>query len=125
MAEHNDLGAWGEDEAQKYLVDKGFQILERDWKFGKRDLDIIAMNEDNTVLVFVEVKTRRDDSRMEPEQAVDKKKIRNLAIAANAYVKANHVEQEIRFDIVSITGKISKIDRIEHIENAFNPMLAF
>lgn len=57
MAEHNELGKWGEDEAARFLQRKGFSILERDWRVGKRDLDIIALKEDGKLLVFVEVKT--------------------------------------------------------------------
>lgn len=46
MAEHNDLGKWGEDEAALYYEDRGYEILERDWKVGKRDIDLIALTED-------------------------------------------------------------------------------
>ena len=53
MATHNDLGHWGEDLAAEYLQDKGYIILERDWKSGHRDLDIIAL--DGDTVVFVEV----------------------------------------------------------------------
>ena len=55
MAEHNDLGKWGEDEAALYYEDRGYEILERDWKVGKRDIDLIALAEDKDTLVFVEV----------------------------------------------------------------------
>lgn len=58
MAAHNELGKWGEDMAAAYLQEKGYSILERDWKSGHHDLDIIAQ-EGNT-LVVVEVKTRRN-----------------------------------------------------------------
>ena len=69
MAEHNELGKWGEDEAARFLQRKGFTILERDWREGKRDLDIIALTEDGKLLVFVEVKTRRNDVYLQPEEA--------------------------------------------------------
>lgn len=71
MAEHNELGKWGEDEAARFLQRKGFTILERDWRVGKRDLDIIALKEDGKLLVFVEVKTRRNDVYLQPEEAVN------------------------------------------------------
>ena len=58
MAAHNDLGKWGEDLAADYLRDKGYVIIDRDWKSGHHDLDIVA-KEDET-LVIVEVKTRRN-----------------------------------------------------------------
>lgn len=123
MAEHNDLGKWGEDEAANFLERQGYVVLERDWKVGKRDLDIIALTESQETLVFVEVKTRQNDEMQEPEEAVDKLKIRNLAIAANAYVKLHDVQLDLRFDIISIVGKNSQVEQMEHIENAFNPLL--
>ena len=123
MAEHNDLGKWGEDEAARFLERKGYTILERDWKWGKRDLDIIAVTDDGVTVVFVEVKTRTDDLFQEPEEAVDKNKIKNLAVAANAYIKTQNVSQEVRFDIVVVVGKKACVERVEQIENAFNPLL--
>ncbi len=123
MAEHNELGKWGEDEAAHFLENKGYSILERDWKMGKRDLDIVAMSENHATLVFIEVKTRKNDEFQEPEEAVDTLKMRNLAIAANAYVKLMNIDTEIRFDIVSVIGGKGNIFRIEHIEDAFNPLL--
>ena len=123
MAEHNDLGKWGEDEAALYYEDRGYEILERDWKVGKRDIDLIALTEDKDTLVFVEVKTRQNDDLQEPEEAVDVKKMRNLAIAANAYVKLHGLDMDVRFDIISVIGKCSCVESIECFEDAFNPLL--
>ena len=105
MAEHNELGKWGEDEAALYLEDEGYVIIDRDWKIGKRDLDILALSPDGKTLAVVEVKTRSGDEYQQPEEAVDGRKMRNLAIAANAYVKEHQVEH------------------LEHLKDAFNPML--
>lgn len=123
MAEHNELGKDGENEAALYLKKKGYTILEQDWKFGKRDIDIIALNETGAILVFVEVKTRRNNEYTNPEDAVDRKKMVNIRICANAYVKAKNVPNELRFDIISIIGRGSQNMKIEHIEDAFNPLL--
>lgn len=123
MAEHNDLGKWGEDEAALYYEDRGYEILERDWKVGKRDIDLIALTEDKDMLVFVEVKTRQNNELQEPEEAVDVKKMRNLAIAANAYVKLRGLDMDVRFDIISVIGKCSCVESIECFEDAFNPLL--
>nr|WP_295440857.1 YraN family protein [uncultured Prevotella sp.] len=123
MAEHNDLGKWGEDEAALYYEDRGYEILERDWKVGKRDIDLIALTEDKDTLVFVEVKTRQNNNLQEPEEAVDVKKMRNLAIAANAYVKLHGLDMDVRFDIISVIGKCSCVESIECFEDAFNPLL--
>lgn len=123
MAEHNDFGRWGEDEAVRFLERKGYVILEKDWRVGKRDLDVIALTEDRSTIVFVEVKSRENNSFQEPEEAVDVQKMRNLAVAANAYIKQNGVSLDVRFDIISIVGKISQLESISHIEDAFNPLL--
>lgn len=123
MAEHNDLGKWGEDEAALYYEDRGYEILERDWKVGKRDIDLIALTEDKDTLVFVEVKTRQNNDLQEPEEAVDVKKMRNIAIAANAYVKLHGLDMDVRFDIISVIGKCSCVESIECFEDAFNPLL--
>ena len=123
MAEHNDLGKWGEDEAALYLEDEGYTIVERDWKIGRRDLDIIAFSPDGSILVIVEVKTRTDEEYQLPEEAVDPRKMRNLAIAANAYVKECNIDKELRFDIVSIVGCNRQVKSIQHLKDAFNPML--
>lgn len=123
MAEHNDFGKWGEDEAAHFLERKGYVILEKDWRLGKRDLDIIALTEDQSTIVFVEVKSRDNNAFQEPEEAVDVPKMRNLAIAANGYIKLNGISMDVRFDIISIVGKISCLESISHIEDAFNPLL--
>ena len=123
MAEHNDLGKWGEDEAALYYEDRGYEILERDWKVGKRDIDLIALTEGKDTLVFVEVKTRQNNDLQEPEEAVDVKKMRNLAIAANAYVKQMGIDADVRFDIITVVGMDSRHCDVIHTEDAFNPLL--
>lgn len=123
MAEHNDLGKWGEDEAALFLQDEGYVILERNWRLEHRDLDIVALTPDGETLVIVEVKTRTTADMQEPEQAVDKRKMRNLAVAANAYLKTCDVDKEVRFDIISIVGEARQVHHIEHLVDAFNPML--
>ena len=117
MAAHNELGKWGEDLAADYLQRKGYTIIERDWKSGKRDLDIIALDEDENVVVFVEVKTRRNRLFGDPEESVDYHKLQNLQQAISHYVKFKHIHQEIRFDIISIVGTVGTDPDIQHIQN--------
>lgn len=123
MARHNETGKWGEDIAVDYLRRQGYTLLERDWRSGHRDIDIIMRSPDGRTVVFVEVKTRTSAAIMRPEDAVDIKKIRNIAYAANNYVKMNNVVSELRFDIVSVVGENAGVARVEHIEGAFNPLL--
>ena len=126
MAEHNDFGKWGEDYAAEYLRKKGYIIMERDWTFGrsKRDIDIICKTSDMTTVVFVEVKARANDDVTSPEDAGDIRKMRHLMVAADEYVKSHDISEELRFDIVTIVGKRnSKQIKVNHIEDAFNPLL--
>lgn len=115
MAAHNELGKWGEDLAADYLQRKGYTIIERDWKSGRRDLDIVAKN--GNVIVFVEVKTRRNSLYGQPEEAVDYRKLQSLQQAINHYIKFRHISQEVRFDIISIVGTIGSEPDIQHIQN--------
>lgn len=115
MAIHNELGTWGETQAIRYLERKGYQIIGRDWKSGRRDIDIIALDDD--VVVFVEVKTRRNNMFGEPEEAVDYRKQQNLIQAINHFVKQNHIRQDIRFDILSVVGIPGNEPEIRHIKD--------
>ena len=119
MAEHNDLGKWGEDVALAYLLDQGYRLLDRNWHQGHRDLDLI-MQQDDT-LVIVEVRTRRNNLFMDPEQTVEALKMLSLSKAANAYIRLHRISLNIRFDIVAITGTPSSDFTINHIEDAFYP----
>ena len=123
MATHNDLGNWGEEMAVQHLREQGYTILDRDWRFGHRDLDIVARTPDGIVVVFVEVNTRTSDVVSSPHDAVDARKIKSLGAAANAYVKEFQIWDELRFDIISIIGDRSETALLEHVEDAFNPLL--
>lgn len=99
---NNELGTWGEEQAADFLIHKGYTILERDWKSGHRDIDIIATN--GQVVVFVEVKARRNRIFGEPEDAVDYMKMHNLRAAINHYVKFKNIRLDIRFDVITVVG---------------------
>ena len=114
MAAHNELGKWGEDCAADYLQRKGYTIVERDWKSGHRDIDIIAVDENRTV-VFVEVKTRRNRVFGEPEGSAHYRKMRNPQAAINHYVQYRRIDNEIRFDIITVVGTIGSEPEIDHL----------
>jgi putative endonuclease len=120
MSEHLDFGKQGEDMAAAYLKEKGFRIRDRNWRFGRNELDIIA--EKGDLLVFAEVKTRRLGSLMPPSAAVDKTKQSIIVRAADAYIQRYDLDVNARFDIISIeTDGTETI--VEHIEEAFYPPL--
>ena len=123
MAAHNELGKWGEQIAAEDLQKKGYWIMFRDWKVGHRDLDIIAKQ--NDVVVIVEVKTRRNNHFGDTEMTIDRQKIRNLCIASNAFIKRLRIDNEIRFDIIAITGTPEAGYTINHIEDALKPHLSW
>ena len=116
MAAHNELGKWGENLAASFLQRKGYTIIERDWKSGRRDIDIIARDEQGTV-VFVEVKTRRNRVFGEPEEAIDYRKMQSLQLAINHYLKYRRINGEVRFDIISIVSTIGTEPEINHIKD--------
>ena len=112
----HELGKKGEDLAVDYLVNKGYRILERNWRSGHKEIDIIALID--SVLAIVEVKTRKSSDYGEPDIAVGMMKQRMLAWAADAYVRYKNLEVDIRFDILSIVFT-DQGPEIEHIEDAF------
>ena len=118
MAQHNQLGKQGEQIARKMLEEKGYQILETNWRHDKDEIDIIAMDGDE--LVIVEVKTRSTDYFGNPEDAVDYRKEAFLVRATEAYLEEKELDCDSRFDIVSIILKDGKSD-IFHIQDAFYP----
>lgn len=122
IKQRNNLfrGQKGEDIAVRYLQQKGYRILHRNWHFGHKELDIVA--ELDQLLVVVEVKTRTDDYWQLPYEAVSLKKQRAIIEAADAYVSRFNIDREVRFDIVAVVLKGSDAT-VEHIEDAFYPIL--
>jgi len=114
-----DLGRVGEQLAANYLVDKGYIILEHNYHRGHLEIDLIAL--DNDELVIVEVKTRSDDEIMQPEDAVDHKKRLSLIRLANQYVMSNGRTENVRFDIVSVISNDDTTE-IRHLKDAYNVM---
>ena len=116
MAEHYELGKKGEQLAVNYLINKGYKIVERNWRFQKAEIDIIA-TKDKT-LISVEVKTRSTNDFGSPQDFVNKKKIKLMVSAMNEYILNKDLDIELRFDIVAITKDKSSFD-IQHFKDAF------
>ncbi len=113
---HNELGIWGEKFAAEYLLRNGYEILQRNWFFNKAEIDIIALKDNQ--LVIVEVKTRNSDFFGDPQEFVKPSKIKLLVKAANEYIISNDLDLETRFDVIAIL-KNAKQEELEHFENAF------
>ncbi len=117
MSAPYNLGKAGEEAAVEYLTRQGYVICDRNWRQHRLELDIVAAKDG--VLVFVEVKTRRNTEFREPYEAVDWKKIRHIVMAADAYIKQHDYDGDARFDIVTVVGKTAPFE-IQHIEDAFD-----
>lgn len=118
MALHNIIGRQGENIAASFLQQKGYSILERNWKRGDLEIDIVAKEADT--IVFVEVKTRSSDYYGKPEDAVDELRKRRLTSAANLYLNYRKLDNPYRFDIIGIILNPQQT-QINHIEEAFRP----
>lgn len=111
-------GKWGEDEAEKFLKNKGYRIVARNYRFKKTEIDIIVVKDN--VVVAVEVKTRTGVKVESPFFAISRQKQRNLILGINAYVQNFKQEVETRMDAISIV-KWDNTFNITHIEDAFPP----
>src|SRR5262245_24277567 len=116
--EKDELGKLGEQLAADHLASMGYAILRRNFVFDKAEVDIVA--EKNSRLVFVEVKTRRSDFLSEPEHTVSMKKQRQIIKAADAFIKANDLGNESRFDIITVRVN-GEQHMLDHLEDAFFP----
>ena len=122
MARHNELGKWGEQLAVDLLVTKGYAIVERNWRAGNLEVDIVAMKDNR--IVFVEVKTRSSEF-VDPLDAIDRRRVSRIVRAANSYVKAYNIPHEVQFDVIIIIGTpgSGNMPQVEHIPDAFLPPL--
>lgn len=118
MAQHNDFGALGETEAMFYLLDKGYHLLDRNWRHGHLEIDIVA--EWYGEIIFVEVKTRSDEHFAPAIDAVDKAKKLHLISAAKAYLSEHRLNgHAYAYDIITVVGK-ERPFRISHIQYAYS-----
>ena len=114
------FGEEGENIAADLLSQKGYEIIKRNYRFGKGEIDIIAEDKEKDCLVFVEVKARRNLEYGEPEYAITKSKIRQLKKIAAAYLSENEIEdKDCRFDVVAILFQGKRKPIINHYEEAF------
>ena len=122
MAEHNIIGQIGEELAAKIMREKGFRVVDMNWKFGHLEMDVIAVSRKE--IAFVEVKTRTTPyGGKRPEEFVDELKRRRMAAAANAYIKFHKIELTPRFDIIGITmdATTHEVKEVTHLEDVFLP----
>ena len=116
MAQHNELGEKGEELAVEFLLKKGYTILERNYRFDKAEVDVIAKIKDTLAIIEVKARSTRDFG--DPQDFVKPKQIQNLVKAVDAYINENDLDLDVRFDIVAIVQQ-GQVFNIEHLEDAF------
>jgi len=113
---HYKRGMAGEEAAVSYLITGGYEIIARNYRYRRAEIDILALG-DNT-LVVVEVKTRSAFFYERLSECISRAKIRRLVMAADHFIRERRLEVEVRFDIVQVEGKTGAY-RITHIKDAF------
>jgi putative endonuclease len=112
-----DKGTIGENVAATYLLQNGYTILYRNWRFKHWEIDIIASKENK--LHFVEVKTRTSKKFGNPEEGVNEKKMSSLKKGAEEYLFQNQQWGFIQFDVIAVTLKKEIVEEIFLIEDVF------
>ena len=111
-----DIGYEGEDAASAFLMEQGYTILDRNYRYRKAEIDILAWQ--GSILAVVEVKTRTGGFYEALTDSIPKSKINRLVIASHHYVRERGLTLEVRFDIIQIIRESSRLHLI-HLEDAF------
>lgn len=114
-----ETGKIGEKLALEYLLQRGYVLLEKNWRDGRREIDLIMQGEDG--LHVVEVRTRHVPYSISPEESVGCAKRRRIVAAAGAYVRKARMDADVRFDVVSVVFGLDGKYTIEYIPDAFIP----
>ncbi|RYD51282.1 MAG: endonuclease [Sphingobacteriales bacterium] len=118
MSKHNETGALGETLAAEILAGKGYQVHFRNWRSGKKEVDLIASFDNQWI--FVEVKTRQGTAFGFPEDFVDARKKAHLRSAAEAFLWDHTQFPTLRYDIISIIlNPVTGAYEWTHFEDAF------
>ncbi|MBG6141159.1 YraN family protein [Longispora fulva] len=118
MAAKDAVGRYGERVAARFLVDAGMAVLDRNWRCGEGEIDIIAR--DGDALVICEVKTRRGDSHGSPAEAVTAAKVAQVRRLAKYWLAHSGLSTvEVRFDVVCVRPRRSGPATVEHLRGAF------
>lgn len=114
------LGRWGEELAAQYLMDRGYRIIDVNWRCRFGEIDLIAKKEN--YLCFVEVKLRKNDKMASAMEFVDTRKQNKLRTTAQLYLSIHPTREQPRFDVIEVyapRGLQTERPIIRHIPNAF------
>ena len=115
---HCKTGRNAEQLAARFLRARGYCILKTNWRWGKKELDIVATH--GGVLIVVEVKSMVDNQVNHPYEVVDQRKQRNLVRAAEGFIRVFNSRIPTRFDVIAVIYHGGQVE-IEHIKDAFRP----
>lgn len=120
MSNNHKTGKIGELAAVEYLQNKGYSILERNWRFHRAEIDIIA--ECDELLVFIEVKSKKSDRHGKPEHTVTRAQQKLILLAASGYMSRHNYEWAVQFDVIGVLiDHHDNVLRLTHHEDAFFP----
>lgn len=120
MRTTREIGEIAEGLAQQHLIGLGYKIKDVNWHYGHLELDIIA--QDGNELVVVEVKARSGIGYEHPSEAVTNSKIKRIVEAADAYIIEKDIDIETRFDVITVIF-IKEGHELEHFKEAFYPTM--
>ena len=114
-------GDKGEELAVEFLESEGYSIINRNYRYGKGEIDIIAKDPEQEGLVFVEVKSRKSLEYGAPENAITRNKIKQLKRIAELYLYEKEINEILcRFDVITVMMLPNQKPQIEHFINAFD-----
>jgi putative endonuclease len=119
MTDNKKLGGRGENLAAKYFQDQGYQLIARNCRVGRREIDLIACRDEE--LVFIEVKTRIETPGSRQENPLTVRQVHNLKLAISEYCCQHHHNfEQLRLDLIIILiGQTDQQIRIRHYKNIF------
>ena len=117
--DREQTGVWGEDLAVEWLTAHGFDLLHRNWRSGRYELDIVARREG--MLHVVEVKSRRAGGLTRPEEAMTRSKFRSLCTAARSYIAQYGIDADTQFDLIAVEFSPGGDAQVRYIPNVMTP----
>ena len=113
-------GDEGEEIAAEYIVEKGYEIIDRNYRYGKGEIDIIAKDPEIGETVFIEVKSKKNLEFGDPVYSVTKNKIKQIKRMAELYLYDKEIDEiDCRFDVITVLLRGKQKPIIEHYVNAF------
>ena len=119
MKKKREIGFEFEDLAKKYLLDKGMKYIESNFYTRYGEIDLIFTDEDDKILVFVEVRYRKNTEFGEPIETLDRRKLEKIIISSQIYIKDKRWKKDVRYDVIGIKKNESGNNKINWIKNAF------